>query len=132
MDQLSVGNFNFLLFVVPGFIIVWTFRYFTHSKKTGDFELLGLSFVWGLISLLIYEALVDINCWLQISWACKSGNADQEIQAVLKNPYAAALAFVLVGLVFGWFGSVIVSWKWFQKMIQIFTPKKFREIETKR
>jgi len=49
-------DFNFqqyLVYILPGFLTVWIFRYFTKSKKKGDFELLGLSMVCGFILFVL-------------------------------------------------------------------------------
>lgn len=61
MNYLSIGDYNFLVFIIPGFLTVWVFRYFTKSNKRGDFELLGLSFVWGLIILVILGLFCQKN-----------------------------------------------------------------------
>lgn len=74
MENLSIDITHFLLFVIPGFILVWTFRNFTGSKKTGDFEYAGLSFFWGLVMVSIYGAMLP-----------------GRLGDLLSNPYAAAL-----------------------------------------
>lgn len=114
MDQLSLGDINLLFFVLPGFMIVWSFRYFTHSKKTGDFELLGLSFVLGILSLIAFEGYVHFICWTHWHWACQSGDALTEIQKVLANPYGFAGIFTILGIPFGWVGAWISSCKFVQ------------------
>jgi len=91
MNFPSISGFEFLIFVIPGFITVWAFRYFTKSKKTGDFEYLGLSFFWGLIMLLIFELI----------------GSEESIKKLLQNYYATAIVLSLFGFIFGWLGSII-------------------------
>lgn len=102
MNYLTIGEYNFLIFTIPGFLTVWSFRYFSNSKKTGDFEFLGLSFIWGLIMLLVFELIV------------KEG---YRVERLLNNPYAAALVLSLLGFILGWVGSQMIQWRWFRKLI---------------
>jgi hypothetical protein len=52
-DQLlKLDSYYFLLFVIPGFITVWTYRTIFKVQKKGDFEYLGLSVFWGLVIFL--------------------------------------------------------------------------------
>jgi len=100
MDLTVFSEQNFLIFILPGFITVWTFRYFTNSKKSGDLEFLILSFIWGFLILLFNE------------WT----SAKVELDKLLQNPYAVALTFGISGFVFGLFGAQVVQWKWFRNM----------------
>lgn len=102
MDLTLVSGFQFLIFVIPGFVTVWTFRYFTKSEKKGDFEFLGLSFFWGLIILLFYELV----------------SPKESINKLLENHYAAAFVFSLVGPIFGWLGSRMSKAEWFRGLIK--------------
>jgi len=108
MEFLTIGDFNFLIFIIPGFLTVWTFRYFIRSKKRGDFELLGLSFVWGLIILIFVEFLLKKS---------------YKIEHLLSNPYGAAIVLSIFGIIFGWCGSHISQWSWFKKLIQRVSSK---------
>jgi hypothetical protein len=83
-DQLSLGELHFLFFVIPGFISVWSYRYSTYSDKKGDFELLGLSFFWGIV-------IAGLTAFLSTD--------KEKVMEVMKNPYAAALAFSTLGSV---------------------------------
>jgi len=114
MDFLTIGDFNFLIFIIPGFLTVWTFRYFTQSKKRGDFELLGLSFVWGLVILVAMELLMGL---------LYRNNYNDKIKESLENPYAAAIILSFFGIIFGWCGSHISQWSWFKELIQHVSPK---------
>lgn len=92
---------HIFIFVIPGFITVWSFRYFTNSKKSSDFEYLALSIFWGLMILLLYE-LISTN---------------ERTKNLLENPYAAASVLSILGLIIGWFGSVLSRVDWIKKMI---------------
>lgn len=107
MDFLTIGDFNFLIFIIPGFLTVWTFRYFTQSKKRGDFELLGLSFVWGLVILVVMELLTGF---------LYRNNYNDKIKEFLENPYAAAIALSILGISMGWIGSIVVRSEYFKKI----------------
>lgn len=86
------SNYVFL-FIIPGFITVWSFRYFTHSKKSGDFEYLALSLFWGLVMVLINNAVVPKD----------------QFDAVVANQFAAALSFSILGFILGGFGAWAVN-----------------------
>ena len=103
MNYLSLGELHFLIFIVPGFLTVWTFRYFTHSNKRGDFELLGLSFVWGLVMLLFFELI----------------NTQEETRKLLENSYATAIVLSCLGFIAGWLGSYVSRCRYFKKLIKL-------------
>ncbi len=90
-EPISLDIFHLFLFVIPGFITVWSFRYFINSKKGSDFEYFALSIFWGLIMLLFYEFVATKD----------------QIFNLLKNPYAAALVLSILGFFFSWMGSFI-------------------------
>lgn len=94
----------FFLIVLSGFITVWTFRYFTGLKKTGDFEYLGLSAFWGLFNIIVLELLLL--------------NDKTKISQSLANPYAAGFVLCILGFLFGWGGAR------FLKMIREEFPRK--------
>ena len=88
MPEINIDTIHFFIFVIPGAITVWAFRYFRKSKKMGDFEYLALSAFWGLMMLATLSFFIP-----------------EEAARLLKNPYALALSFSIVGL-FGSFFSV--------------------------
>jgi H+/Cl- antiporter ClcA len=94
--------FHFFLFVIPGFITVWSFRYFTDSKKSRDFEYLVLSIFWGLLMILLYELLSVVT--------------KTQVTKLFQNPYAAAIVLSLLGLLVGWIGSCLSRTRWLQKI----------------
>jgi hypothetical protein len=109
MDQIPLGDSLFFFFVIPGFIMVWTFRYLSKSKKTGDFELLGLSVFWGLMSLIFFELYVHVDCAFGVWWGCSSGDPQKAIQQILSNPFGFAAVFSVPGVMFGWMGHRLAS-----------------------
>jgi len=90
---MEIDIFHLFLFVIPGFITVWSFRYFTNSKKNKDFEYFALSVFWGLIMLLIYELV----------------GTKKQIEALIGNPYSAALVLSILGLTIGLMGSKVLQ-----------------------
>jgi len=58
---LKLDSYYFLLFVIPGFITVWTYRALFKIKKRGDFEYLGLSFFWGLVLFVAFMFFPNIE-----------------------------------------------------------------------
>jgi L-lactate permease len=97
-EAISTDIINLFMFVIPGFITVWSFRYFTDSKKNADFEYFALSVFWGLMILFFNELIA----------------AQDKISELLKNPFATAGAFSIFGLIFGWIGSALSRARWFQ------------------
>jgi hypothetical protein len=54
-DQLlTFDSFYFLLFIIPGFITVWTFRSLSKTQSKSDFEYFALSAFWGLVMFIIF------------------------------------------------------------------------------
>jgi len=93
--------FHFFLFVIPGFITVWSFRYFTDSKKRGDFEYFALSTFLGVLILFLYELVAK----------------KESINRVIQNPYYGVIILSVLGLGMGWIGSSFSRAKWFQRII---------------
>jgi hypothetical protein len=58
MDLTTIG---YLLFIVPGFCLVWTYRHFTKAEKIGDFEYAIWSFLWGSVLLILIAKLIQIR-----------------------------------------------------------------------
>lgn len=56
MDLTVIG---YLLFVIPGFCLVWTYRHFTRAKTIGDFEYAIWSFLWGTVLFLSTTKLIE-------------------------------------------------------------------------
>jgi hypothetical protein len=100
-ESASVDILHLFVFVIPGFITVWSFRYFTDSKKSADFEYFALSIVWGLLILVLNEAI----------------SSQEAFNLLINNQYAAALGSGLIGLFVGFIGSWIVKRTLFKLLI---------------
>lgn len=100
MLEQSLDLFHFFLFVIPGFITVWSFRHFIESKEKADFEYFALSVFWGLIMILLYGLFLKQEKFIKL----------------LENPYAGAVTLSILGLIMGWLGSILIRTKCFQKL----------------
>ena len=108
MDFLFDIN-NFLIFIIPGFITVWTFRYFTKSEKKGDFEFLLSSFFWGLMLLFITE--FGYSILYPTDYITK-------FNKLIENPYAAALVLPITSVVFGIVAARVSRTNYFKAFIK--------------
>jgi len=106
----NLADIQYLLFIIPGFVVVWAYRFFARPKLIGEFEYAGLSFIWGIILL---ATALPITKHL-VNYA--------ELQ---KNLYALTLSFAMYGFVYGWLGSFIARCKWFKKAVDFFRPENF-------
>ena len=90
---MSVDTQTFFQIILAGFVIVWAFRKTAgRVSKIGDFEYFGLSAFWGLVVLVVMEAIPTKH--------------SDDIKNLLVNPYAT-------GLVFSLFGGVLAGWTGF-------------------
>ncbi len=72
---------------------------------------MGLSFVWGLITL-------------PVTWVI-SNIIDPELFAKLdQSPYAASLVLSVYGFMIGWVGSRLIKWSWFRWILRNVFLKK--------
>ncbi len=110
MNYLAIGDLNFLIFIIPGFVTVWSFRFFSRIEKKGEFELLGLSFFWGLLILVIILPVLKIVL--------------KESNEFFNNPYAISLAASFFSPFIGWSGSKIIQWNFFVSKIDGLRIKK--------
>lgn len=95
MPESAIDLTHFFLFIVPGAMTVWSYRHFTKSTKSGDFEYLALSAFWGTAILIIEGAI----------------SSTESLTKLLGNPYIATLALSIVGFSFGWIGYWIIKIK---------------------
>ena len=58
MDLAYTG---YLLFVVPGFCLVWTYRHFTKAPKIGEFEYAVWSLLWGAVLTLLLGVVLKLE-----------------------------------------------------------------------
>ena len=103
MTDIFNDQFAFWAFLIPGFVLVWSFRYFTDSKKTGDFEFLGLGIICGFINLIVYQ------------WLTKHGLAPIPDGAPI---YVACFSLVPLAFGIGLFCAQISKWRWFQRVMK--------------
>lgn len=105
MDLTALSEQNIFLFILPGFVTVWSFRYFTNSEKKADFEYLGLSFVWGIFNLMFFGLAVMIGL----------------INDIPMNTSTPAFAFAPVFCIFGSFlgfiGAGISKLHWVRRAV---------------
>jgi hypothetical protein len=109
MFEQSLDIFHFFIFIIPGFVTVWVFRFFADSGKLGEFEYFASSCLWGVLLLAIYEFL------------CLIASARPLIANLLQNPYSAAsvlalLMMAFLGFFLGWCGSIFVKTKKFKAL----------------
>jgi hypothetical protein len=83
--QISIETLNYLIFIIPGFTLVWSFRYFTRSERKGEFELAGLSFLAGLLTLSVAQLIYP----------------PEKLTKLLQNPYSTTLVFSAIALTLG-------------------------------
>lgn len=119
MEHLSIGDMNALYLVIPGFVVVWSFRHFSHSTKAGDFEFLGLSAVWGLILVVLVEGAIHLVCRLPWDSVCPGRDPGRNIQELFSNPYAFAILMLPLGFAVGGLGSAVTQTKWFRKIAHL-------------
>ncbi len=103
-ESASVDILHLFVFVIPGFLTVWSFRYVINSEKKSDFEYLALSVIWGLIMLLFFEVT----------------HSKESIEMLVQNPYATAMILGIFGLLFGWVGGLITKSHWFRNLVNFF------------
>ena len=114
MDLNVFSEQNLFIFILPGFITVWSFRYFTNSKKTGDFEFLALAFIWGIFNLMLFGLAVKIGLLNE-----------------LPNKPAPVVSFMplfsIWGFLLGLTGAQISKWGWFQKLTNLLKSNWIRK-----
>ncbi len=50
--EISASDLNYLLFVIPGFMVIWSYRHFTRAEKMGEFEYAAWSLIWGIFFMM--------------------------------------------------------------------------------
>jgi hypothetical protein len=84
MAESSIDLLHLLLFVIPGFVFVWSYRWLTKSKYPSDFEYFGKSVFFGLAIMLAVQLISGL----------------EKFSTILKNPYAAALTLSIFSFMF--------------------------------
>jgi hypothetical protein len=113
MFEQSLDVFHFFIFIIPGFVTVWAYRFFTDSKSSeiGEFEYFAASCLWGMLLLAIYQL------------ACLAVSRRALVAGLLQNPYSATSvlslsAMALLGLFLGWCGSIFTRTEGFKAFIR--------------
>lgn len=107
----NLSDVQYLLFIIPGFVVVWTYRFFSKPKPIGEFEYAGLSFIWGIILVASTGFILKYL-------------PDQEL--FNKSPYNYTFWLSFFGLIFGWLGSFVARSKWLKKLIDFLRPENFK------
>ncbi|MDD5547454.1 MAG: hypothetical protein PHN74_00935 [Candidatus Pacebacteria bacterium] len=98
-EILTDGQVFYLIFALPGFILIWSFRlFFLHRKKWSGWEWTSWSVFWGIINTLIFE------------WFLREH--PEQIPKVFANPIIAAFIlsiFAFLFIAFLWI--LIISFK---------------------
>lgn len=106
MPNIGPDDLGFWILLLPGFVMVWCFRRFTGSKKTGDFEFLGLGIVCGLFNFLFYGLLMEL------------GISKNLPLTKLGEVYGAALVLLTWSFLLGFFCAKISQWPVFRRFMK--------------
>lgn len=92
MESLSISGIAYLLFVVPGATLIWSYRHFAgrQAQYLNDIEYAAWSFIWGALLFWVVVALVQ-----------KFGTGFPEIP--LSNPAAALGGFTATAILTAFF-----------------------------
>jgi hypothetical protein len=113
MENIQISELHFLIFIIPGFLMVWCFRKFTHKEIKSDFELIGLSVFWGLINLLLWELI----------------NKKETVAKMFENVYSAAFFLCLFGILCSYISSWVALQEWWSGLKKILKPKPIKFIQ---
>ena len=111
MTNILNDQFAFWVFLVPGFVLIWSFRYFTNSDKKGDFEFFGLSIAGGFFIFLLYGILVKLG-------AFKIPEGETYI-------YFLAIPLFVISFMTGLICAQISKYNWFKSIIKFLRSKWF-------
>jgi len=112
--DISPNDYQYLLFIVPGFVLVATYRYFVRSEKSSQFELAAFSFVWGMALFVIFTYFYN------------NGSDEKGLLASFEGVFTAAVASsVLFALPIGFFGAWFVH----REVFKFIKQKLFNSIE---
>lgn len=63
--MIELAFIAYLLFVIPGFCLVWSYRHFAKSDhKIGDFEYAAWGLLWGVFLIILFELISKPVEWL--------------------------------------------------------------------
>ncbi len=118
MYEELISMFHFFIFLIPGFVTVWSYRFFSNSGKIGDFEYFAASCFWGLMMIAAYEFM------------CLVASKRESMHNFLDNPYGAGSILclsllTLLGFLLGWGGSILAKNDYLRSLISRFRNFKF-------
>jgi hypothetical protein len=105
-NAISISDFNYLIFIIPGFITVWTFRYFTRSEKKGEFETIAWSFIWGTFFFFVPQ-------WIKHAFGGSYLNTPLDNIGAL---YGVMLGLSVFSPFLGFVGACFVNRSMFQRI----------------
>ena len=93
---MNIDTYTFFQTVLAGFMLVWSFRNFSHSRNhISDFEYLGFSSIWGiLIGATFYWFFSD---------------QPQLLLEMSSNPFVSGIVLSLFGVIFGFIAGKLVK-----------------------
>jgi hypothetical protein len=118
MDVLNLIDKDVVAFVIPGFLLVWVFRCCTRSERKGDFEFLGLSFVWGLILAIVSSYFLTHNP----NSSLKAAGASRDNQWLL-----LLVMGLMAAPVMGWIGAVLHNLLPVAKLVSLISFRGWKE-----
>ena len=110
MDIFSNDIFS-LIYIIPGYVLVATFRYFNRSTKIGQFSLIVLSLFWGMV--VFFGSAATFGWWL-LNFV-----GSIQIQGLLGVLLQALILSVVVSIPAGFFGAWLARTNFFQKAQQL-------------
>ena len=110
MYEELISMFQFFVFIIPGFVTVWSYRFFSNSGKIGEFEYFAASCFWGLMMIEVYEFL------------CLIVSKRELIHNFFNDPYSTVSIFclsllTLLGFFLGWGGSIMAKNNFLRSLI---------------
>lgn len=120
---MDMSTFGYLLFVLPGFVVVWSYRHFTKAKQIGDFEYAAWSFVWGTFIFFLFGLCIRMNDALGIESrdvVFDPNNPFELFATILGAGFALAM---FLALPVGYGGAWISKKGYFQKIDNFFFRK---------
>src|SRR3989344_735790 len=106
------NDIYYLAYIIPGYILVATFRYFNQSSKSGQFELIVLSLVWGTAVFIAVTAV--LGYWIVI-FAGRIQASGLAVAALV-----AITSSVAISIPAGFFGAWIARRELFHSVKQLF------------
>ena len=85
IEQIPLDVVNLLLFTIPGFFLVRSFKGASKAREFSDFEYLSLSVFWGIIFMATFSQFFP----------------SEKLDLLIRNPYVGTLIFSFMAMVLG-------------------------------